>query len=160
MMSRLAGRGGGEAARAGENRGPLGWRAPCFGQRVMTSAKTSLLVATLLLAAGCDTRFADGLNSGGYPGGPPSDPAAAPGNQGDHYRAPGTNPFVSTSKDPFSTFAADVDTASYDIFRRDVSPFADRNLLPQIEAITTSQAGRDADRAEFAALFAKARARL
>jgi Ca-activated chloride channel family protein len=29
-----------------------------------------------------------------------------------------TNPFVLTDKDPFSTFAADVDTASYDIFRR------------------------------------------
>lgn len=29
-----------------------------------------------------------------------------------------TNPFVLTESDPFSTFAADVDTASYDIFRR------------------------------------------
>jgi hypothetical protein len=28
------------------------------------------------------------------------------------------NPFVLADKDPFSTFAADVDTASYDIFRR------------------------------------------
>jgi Ca-activated chloride channel homolog len=32
----------------------------------------------------------------------------------------GTNPFVVVSHDPLSTFAADVDTASYDIFRRDV----------------------------------------
>jgi Ca-activated chloride channel family protein len=30
-----------------------------------------------------------------------------------------TNPFVLADKDPFSTFAADVDTASYDIFLRD-----------------------------------------
>jgi Ca-activated chloride channel family protein len=30
----------------------------------------------------------------------------------------GTNPFVMTELDPFSTFAADVDTASYDVFRR------------------------------------------
>jgi Ca-activated chloride channel family protein len=30
---------------------------------------------------------------------------------------PGTNPFVLTAHDPFSTFAADVDTASYDVFR-------------------------------------------
>jgi Ca-activated chloride channel homolog len=29
-----------------------------------------------------------------------------------------SNPFVLTESDPFSTFAADVDTASYDIFRR------------------------------------------
>ncbi len=31
-----------------------------------------------------------------------------------------TNPYVSVAHDPLSTFAADVDTASYDIFRRDV----------------------------------------
>jgi Ca-activated chloride channel family protein len=30
---------------------------------------------------------------------------------------PGANPFVLTAHDPFSTFAADVDTASYDVFR-------------------------------------------
>ncbi|HUT76389.1 MAG TPA: von Willebrand factor type A domain-containing protein [Polyangia bacterium] len=41
-------------------------------------------------------------------------------NQGDQYEAVGTNPFVYTAHDPFSTFAADVDTASYDIFRRDI----------------------------------------
>lgn len=34
---------------------------------------------------------------------------------------PATNPFVSVDHDPLSTFAVDVDTASYDIFRRDVS---------------------------------------
>ena len=32
----------------------------------------------------------------------------------------GTNPFVVVSHDPLSTFAADVDTASYQIFKRDV----------------------------------------
>lgn len=31
------------------------------------------------------------------------------------------NPFVSAAHDPLSTFAVDVDTASYDIFRRDVA---------------------------------------
>jgi Ca-activated chloride channel homolog len=31
-----------------------------------------------------------------------------------------TNPYVDVSHDPLSTFAVDVDTASYDIFRRDV----------------------------------------
>lgn len=34
---------------------------------------------------------------------------------------PATNPFVMTAHDPLSTFAADVDTASYDVFRRDVN---------------------------------------
>jgi Ca-activated chloride channel family protein len=38
---------------------------------------------------------------------------------GDKYQPVGTNPFVITAHDPFSTFAADVDTASYDLFRRD-----------------------------------------
>jgi len=38
---------------------------------------------------------------------------------GDRYAAPGTNPFVMVAYDPLSTFAVDVDTASYDIFRRD-----------------------------------------
>src|SRR5690606_37618216 len=37
-----------------------------------------------------------------------------------------TNPFVNVARDPLSTFAADVDTASYDIFRRDV----ERGVLP------------------------------
>ncbi len=49
----------------------------------------------------------------------PSSPdtgVAAPVSQ-----APATNPFVETAHDPFSTFAIDVDTASYDIFRRDVN---------------------------------------
>lgn len=40
--------------------------------------------------------------------------------EGDRYRAPGTNPFIVVQHDPLSTFAADVDTASYDIFRRDI----------------------------------------
>jgi Ca-activated chloride channel family protein len=42
-------------------------------------------------------------------------------NQGDKFEAVGTNPFVLTAHDPFSTFAADVDSASYDIFRRDIN---------------------------------------
>ena len=37
------------------------------------------------------------------------------------------------------------------------SPFADRNALPVIEAVIAEQAERDADRAEFAQLFAKAK---
>lgn len=40
---------------------------------------------------------------------------------GDAYQAVGTNSFVIAAHDPLSTFAADVDTASYDLFRRDVN---------------------------------------
>ena len=50
-----------------------------------------------------------------------------PSNTGDQYVPVGTNPFIMTAHDPLSTFAADVDTASYDIFRRDVN----LGLLPQ-----------------------------
>lgn len=42
-------------------------------------------------------------------------------NEGDEYQPVGTNPFVIAAHDPLSTFAADVDTASYDLFRRDVN---------------------------------------
>ena len=47
---------------------------------------------------------------------------------GDSYHNVGTNPFTIASSDPQSTFAADVDTASYDIFRRDLNVY---NTLPQ-----------------------------
>jgi Ca-activated chloride channel family protein len=52
-------------------------------------------------------------------------------NQGDKYEYLGTNPFIVTAHDPFSTFAADVDTASYDIFRRDVN----NGYLPTKESV-------------------------
>ncbi|MDD9942493.1 MAG: von Willebrand factor type A domain-containing protein [Myxococcales bacterium] len=48
-------------------------------------------------------------------------PARSASNEGDRYDGVGTNPFVVTAHDPFSTFAADVDSASYDLFRRDVN---------------------------------------
>jgi Ca-activated chloride channel family protein len=55
---------------------------------------------------------------------PPATPGTGMGaggaNTGDRLMAVGTNPFISTQHNPFSTFGADVDTASYDIFRRDV----------------------------------------
>lgn len=56
------------------------------------------------------------------PAPPPYDPdeSDVPANQGDDYEPVGTNPFVVAVHDPQSTFAVDVDTASYDIFRRDI----------------------------------------
>lgn len=50
---------------------------------------------------------------------------------GDKYAPVGTNPFVMTAHDPFSTFGADVDTASYDIFRRD----AKAGLVPAAASV-------------------------
>lgn len=52
-------------------------------------------------------------------------------NEGDQYEAVGTNPFVLASADPLSTFGADVDTASYDVFRRDVN----NGYLPQPDSV-------------------------
>ncbi|HWO07922.1 MAG TPA: von Willebrand factor type A domain-containing protein, partial [Polyangiaceae bacterium] len=56
----------------------------------------------------------------GAAGGASSAPVVAPAPSGDDFDAPGTNPFVMADYDPLSTFAVDVDTASYDVFRRDI----------------------------------------
>jgi Ca-activated chloride channel homolog len=57
-----------------------------------------------------------------YAGSPPPSPqvaiAAAEPTSGEDYKDPGRNPWVDASKDHLSTFAADVDTASYTIARR------------------------------------------
>jgi Ca-activated chloride channel family protein len=53
-------------------------------------------------------------------------PADAPVISGDNFEAPGANPFVMADHDPLSTFGVDVDTASYDVFQRDVED----GLLP------------------------------
>lgn len=57
---------------------------------------------------------------------PPSSPADT-----DKFEAVGTNPFVIVGHDPLSTFAADVDTASYDLFRSNVQ----NGLLPNKDSI-------------------------
>ena len=57
-------------------------------------------------------------------------PPGAPTNT-ERFTAVGTNPFVLTAHDPFSTFAADVDTASYDIFRRNI----EHNLPTQVASV-------------------------
>ena len=47
----------------------------------------------------------------------------------------GTNPFVVVAHSPLSTFAADVDTASYDIFRRNVT----HGLLPDHRGVRVEE---------------------
>lgn len=50
-----------------------------------------------------------------------ADVAVAPQPEpGGRFTGVGTNPYVMVDHDPLSTFATDVDTASYDLFRRDV----------------------------------------
>ena len=60
-----------------------------------------------------------------------ADGGVAPPPDVDDEPAPTVNPFVDASEDPFSTFAADVDTASYDIFARHI----DEGLLPPEHAM-------------------------
>lgn len=49
----------------------------------------------------------------------------------DKFEAVGTNPFVVVGHDPLSTFAADVDTASYDLFRS----YVNSGVLPSPDSI-------------------------
>jgi len=63
--------------------------------------------------------YTSSADAASLPGEEPSEEPVKP-NTGDKFEAPGTNPYVITASDPQSTFAVDVDTASYDIFRRDI----------------------------------------
>ena len=90
----------------------------------------ALGMAVTVALAGCDAQF------GGAALSPVMAGAAAQtvltGPEGDRYQYVGTNPFVTTEHDPLSTFAVDVDTASYDLFRRDVGEFGQ---LPRRESV-------------------------
>ncbi|AKF81407.1 von Willebrand factor A [Myxococcus fulvus 124B02] len=62
-----------------------------------------------------------------------SDPDSTTNQEG--YRDHGVNPFVSTAKDRLSTFAADVDTASYTLARRKLK----EGTLPPREAVRVEE---------------------
>jgi Ca-activated chloride channel family protein len=82
-----------------------------------------------LLASACSATSAPSTNHGGatapppdhhlptYPPAQPPAPAATPYG-GVTYQDPGTNPWVDPARDEHSTFALDVDTASYSIAQR------------------------------------------
>ena len=64
-----------------------------------------------------DGRYNRGFDAGvSYDEGEAADPSIPPNPD-----APAVNPFVAASHDPFSTFGADVDTASYQYWRRTVA---------------------------------------
>lgn len=86
-------------------------------------APLRLLLLLPLAVAGCSADES-------YSSGPPSQGGTRVAT-GDRYTAVGTNPFVEAAHDPFSTFAIDVDTASYDIFRRDL----ERGQLPDPDSV-------------------------
>jgi Ca-activated chloride channel family protein len=65
--------------------------------------------------------FATGGSGGSQPGAGGAPATGGTGaTSGEKFEDPGTNPFVLSEHDPLSTFGVDVDTASYDIFRRDI----------------------------------------
>lgn len=78
--------------------------APALGDA--TSGATGSLNPTA-----AEPTIVDNGQDDGVAAPPPPDPNPA---------SVATNPFVHVAHDPLSTFAVDVDTASYDIFRRDV----------------------------------------
>lgn len=100
----------------------------------MKVTSSIILVAILLGLVGCGGG-SDGISSpvsGSSSGGGPISPPLSPQPEdwwydepvgGDDYQHVDTNPFVMTVHDPLSTFGVDVDTASYDIFRRDAAQF-------------------------------------
>src|SRR5213076_1309077 len=93
--------------------------------RSFRSKASIAMVCALLGATGCGG-FGESAKGSGSPNTGGALPTT-PSNAGDKYVAVGTNPFVSTAHDPLSTFAVDVDPASYDIFPRDVN----LGMLPQ-----------------------------
>lgn len=101
----------------------------------------SIAILIWIGLAGCGGASPDsGSSSSGQPTVPSTPPPAdlAPGplldlltdyeraqdNIRDIYKDVGTHPFFASSHDPLSTFGVDVDTASYDIFRRDLQNYA------------------------------------
>jgi Ca-activated chloride channel family protein len=90
----------------------------------------AILLGLGLITTGCGSY--DSATSAAPPNYQPQPPPSENNNlEKDKYEAPSTNPFVVTRHDPLSTFAADVDTASYDIFRRDVN----RGVLPHRDSV-------------------------
>jgi Ca-activated chloride channel family protein len=87
---------------------------------------TSLLATSCLKKRSAGAREYDEAQSPSYVASPsPASGSAATGNT-EAYHDYGKNPWVETAKDHLSTFAADVDTASYTIARRKLN----ENTLP------------------------------
>jgi Ca-activated chloride channel family protein len=97
-----------------------------------TLALSGLLVMASMGPLGCEQMDESGSDVMGGPyyspnaGYTPPESPQSPDDEANRYDAVGTNPFVIAAADPLSTFAADVDTASYDIFRR----YIDMGVLP------------------------------
>ena len=108
---------------------------------LMLNGAFALLLSGLLSGCSGSSELGTPHNFSSPPAGsqPPKQPDSSPINEeepnGDQFAAVGTQPFVLTVNDPLSTFAADVDTASYDIFRRDI----EGGLLPNPDSVRVEE---------------------
>jgi Ca-activated chloride channel homolog len=95
--------------------------------RAARARHPSLACLALLMTHGCSLSSIDASNEGSFgpvvsvPIAPPREPdsegPAAPRDR----ESMGSNPFVIAAHDPLSTFATDADTASYDLFVRELT---------------------------------------
>jgi Ca-activated chloride channel homolog len=97
--------------------------------------RTATAIAILMLAAACSAAPTDGGRTPAPPDHqrwpPPPTPRVEPGQtpyRDVNFQDVGVNPFTDPLRDPFATFAMDVDTASYGIARRFIE---DGNLPPR-----------------------------
>jgi Ca-activated chloride channel family protein len=92
----------------------------------------ALCLLTGCLGMGSKRAYIAAPPSAGYPGGAA---IATDGTSGEDYTDYGKNPWVDASKDHLSTFAADVDTASYTISRRKLN----EGTLPPTAAVRVEE---------------------
>lgn len=121
----------GDHDRAGDNPVPL---QPPSSPSERGSSAAAGSASTVPTAPTPPSAAQGSVPAGAFPSAAPgmsTPPAMVPPTSGEKYPVVGTQPFVLAAHDPFSTFGADVDTASYDIFRRNVEhqvPTAPRSV--------------------------------
>ncbi|MEZ4400781.1 MAG: von Willebrand factor type A domain-containing protein [Kofleriaceae bacterium] len=106
--------------------------------RAASSLVVSLVVAASLSGCGAPRSLRSTLAQGDAPPPPPAlavDVAAPADPAGDVHADPGRNPWVDAAVDPRSTFAADVDTASFTYSRRVI----EGGQLPVPAAVRTEE---------------------
>src|SRR5580704_16885341 len=105
----------------------------------MRKTTASVLLGVSLLATACSKRLTSGAADQSVAQASPVATSAAAGSatsgNTEAYHDYGKNPWVETAKDHLSTFAADVDTASYTIARRKLN----EGTLPPAAAVRVEE---------------------
>jgi Ca-activated chloride channel homolog len=104
----------------------------------MRTTITAILFGASLLSASCKLKSGDSRAVADYKervDRPMTQQAAGSAASGEAYHDWGRNPWVDATKDHLSTFAADVDTASYTIARRKLN----ENTLPPAAAVRVEE---------------------